>query len=198
MSLPAKVEMDLFSLGLIIGCFLDENSHPKLSPRCHRDLDLLSQTATAALTVETLFPNNSHLDTMRCDRLPFLRPAVCQLCSSRPCDRGNLQQFLKDLNSQSRTRLQSRLIEERDWWKSNSEHMKSLFERSLESQSSVISSTVESTLNQLFESLSTNMANQSQDLCDGIEEVLACVRGAASEEELWMKMMEVKRRLDAI
>jgi hypothetical protein len=80
--------------------------------------------------------------------------------------------------------------------------MKSLFERSLESQSSAMSSTVESTLKDLFESLSTNMANQSQDICEGIEEVLACVKtgegGAASEEELWKKLMEVKRRMDAI
>jgi hypothetical protein len=47
--------------------------------------------------------------------------------------------------------------------------MKSLFEKSLESQSSAMSSTVESTVKELF-------ANQSQDLCEGIEEVLACVK----------------------
>jgi hypothetical protein len=218
MELPAKVEMDLFSLGLIIGCFLDKNRHPKLSPRCYRDLAAQPrlQIPRDSNTLRSLFPNNSHLDSIRCDRLPFLRPAVCQLCSSLPHDRGDLGRLLDDLNSQSRTRLQSQLVEERAWWRSNSEQLKSLFERSLETlegqmkqtQSSsmlAMGSTVESALNEVLKSLTTNMANQSQEICEGIEEVLACVKrgqgggaGEGGNEEVWKKLMEVKRRMDAI
>jgi hypothetical protein len=109
------------------------------------------------------------------------------------------------------------LVEERAWWRSNSEQLKSLFERSLETlegqmktQSSsmlAMGSTVESALNEVLKSLTTNMANQSQEICEGIEEVLACVKrgqgsrggsGASRDEEVWKKLMEVKRRMDAI
>jgi hypothetical protein len=66
-------------------------------------------------------------------------------------------------------------------------------------------STVESALNEVLKSLMTNMANQSQEICEGIEEVLACVKrgqgggaGEGGNEEVWKKLMEVKRRMDAI
>jgi serine/threonine protein kinase len=170
--------MDLYSIGVIVGCFLDTNRQPRMSP-------------------DNLLSNRNFSQSLECQRLPFLRDAVRRLCSNDPSERGNLKDILHLLHSRSRTQLQEQLQNERTWWNLNADDLKRMMDAILVEMRSQ-SSEVNTNLSELLVKFSTNMASESQEICLGLGEVLNCLKSGKGNDEVMKALTEIKRQIDAL
>jgi serine/threonine protein kinase len=184
----AKVEMDIFSLGLVLACFLDQNSHPTMTILPSNEKD-----------VQPVFESRSYLNVILCGGDPSLRDAVLRLCAYDPQDRGNLSQMIQLIDSQSRTKLQYQLQAERTWWQQNSQSLISKIESlSQQSLGNISMADLENSLSDVMTLLASHMESQSEDIRQQLEEMKKVVSDGGKKDEIFQGLSEVKRRLDAL
>lgn len=187
-TLLAKVEMDIFSLGLVLACLLDQNRHPKMTI-----------LPTNESNLHDFYKSQSYLNSICCGRDPSFRDTIHRLCAYDPRQRGNLQQMLKFLDSRSRTKLQYQLQEERRWWQLNSQELIAKIDHLTQQSSS--SSTlsiidIESCLSDVANLLATHMQSQSEDIRIRFDELKRIISVGGQKDEILQKLREVKVQLN--
>ena len=108
--LLATVEMDLFSLGLVLACTLSKGRSPNMT--------ILPNSMDS---LESVFESRSYLKKIPVDLVSESFHAVEKLWSFQPSNRGSIDEVLNAMSSQRRTTLSNKLIEESRWRHDNTD-----------------------------------------------------------------------------
>jgi serine/threonine protein kinase len=106
--LVATVEMDLFSLGLVLACVLSQRRSPEMT--------ILPSSLSA---IRISFDTRSYLQLIPRDLIPGCYHIIEKLWSYQPSRRGSITEIITLINDQRRTIISQQLNQETKWREQN-------------------------------------------------------------------------------